>query len=57
MGRKNQGWHLLQESALFGYFAFATNQNNHGKSIHFSGQPLYSQVIKMLHFPARVQPL
>ena len=23
-----QGWHLLQVSALFGYFAFATNQNN-----------------------------
>ena len=30
-GRKNQGWHLLQESAIFGYFAFTTNQNNHGQ--------------------------
>ena len=30
-GIKNQGWHLLQESALFGYFAFTTNQNNHGQ--------------------------
>ena len=44
-GRKNQGWHLLQESALFGYFAFATKQTTMSKSNHFSGQPLYSLVI------------
>ena len=48
-GRKNQGWHLLQESALLRYFAFATKQTTMGKSNHFSGQPLYSQVINLLN--------
>lgn len=39
----------MQESALFGYFGFTTNQiQPMGKSSHFSGQPLYGQVIKLL---------
>ena len=39
----------MQESALFGYFAVTTQVTiTMGKSIHFSGQPLYCQVIKML---------
>ena len=35
----------MQESAHHGYFAFATK---HSKSSHFSEQPLYCQVIKLL---------
>lgn len=43
------GWHLLQESAHFGYLAVAKqNRITMGKSSHFSGQPLYGQVIKLL---------
>lgn len=39
----------MQESAHFGYFGFAKNQiQPMSKSSHFSGQPLYSQVIKLL---------
>lgn len=39
----------MQESALFGYFGFAKNQiQPMSKSSHFSGQPLYCQVIKLL---------
>ena len=39
----------MQESALFGYFGFAKNQiQPMSKSSHFSGQPLYGQVIKLL---------
>jgi len=39
----------LQESVLFGYFGFAKKQiQPMPKSTHFSGQPLYVQVIKLL---------
>ena len=39
----------MQESVLFGYFGFAKNQiQPMPKSTHFSGQPLYGQVIKLL---------
>ena len=38
---KNQGWHLLQESA---FFALATNQNNHGqKLIIFADRVYFTQ--------------
>lgn len=39
----------MQESVLFGYFGFAKNQiQPMRKNSHFSGQPLYGQVIKLL---------
>ncbi len=39
----------MQESVLFGYFGFAKKQiQPMPKSTHFSGQPLYVQVIKLL---------
>ena len=39
---------ILQESVLFGYFGFAKNQiQPMRKNSHFSGQPLYGQVIKL----------
>jgi len=38
----------LQDSALCGYFGFATNFITMSKSTHFIGQPLYSQVVKLL---------
>lgn len=39
----------MQESVLFGYFGFAKNQiQPMRKYSHFSGQPLYGQVIKLL---------
>lgn len=38
----------MQDSALCGYFGFATNFITMSKSKHFIGQPLYSQVIKLL---------
>ena len=38
----------MQESVLFGYFGFATNFITMSKSKHFIGQPLYSQVVKLL---------
>ncbi len=39
----------MQDSALFSYFAVTTPiKITMGKSTHFSGQPLYSQVIKLL---------
>ena len=37
------------DSALYGYFvSYHTNNITMGKSTHFSGQPLYSQVINLL---------
>ena len=39
----------MQDSALFRYLAVTTHiQITMGKSTHFIGQPLYSQVIKLL---------
>ena len=39
----------MQESAFFGYFAFAKKHiKPMRKNSHFSGQPLYGQVIKLL---------
>ena len=39
----------MQESVLFGYFGFAKNQiQPMRKNSHFSGQPLYGQVIRLL---------
>ena len=39
----------MQESALYGYFVVTTQTFiTMGKSTHFSGQPLYCQVIKLL---------
>ena len=39
----------MQDSALFRYLAVTTHiQITRGKSTHFIGQPLYSQVIKLL---------
>ena len=38
----------MHDSALCGYLGFATNFITMGKSSHFIGQPMYSQVIKLL---------
>ena len=44
-----KGCFHLQDSALFRYLAVTTHiQITMGKSTHFIGQPLYSQVIKLL---------
>ena len=49
LNRPTFGGHIIAGSALFRYLAVTTHiQITMGKSTHFIGQPLYSQVIKLL---------
>ena len=54
---KNKAETLLQDFSLFCYFAcWKKNTSNVSKSTHFTGQPVYSQVIKLLD-KAKIQQI